>query len=62
MKLSSLDETCCEETGATLVKADDAKPMKLVSGKIKTNGIDQGIDTLLVPSSLTSQSINLPAF
>ncbi|KAH9785260.1 glutathione gamma-glutamylcysteinyltransferase [Citrus sinensis] len=59
MKLSLLDQTCRKETNLTLAKADGAKPMTLVSGKIRTNGIDQGIDMLLVPSSLTSQSRNL---
>lgn len=51
-QLSSLDETCCEETNVTLVKADGVKPMTLVSGKITTNGIEQGID-MLVPSFQT---------
>lgn len=59
MKLSLLDQTCRKETNLTLAKADGAKPMTLVSGKTRTNGIDQGIDMLLVPSSLTSQSGNL---
>ncbi|KAH9729222.1 glutathione gamma-glutamylcysteinyltransferase [Citrus sinensis] len=59
MKPSLLDQTCRKETNLTLAKADGAKPMTLVSGKTRTNGIDQGIDMLLVPSSLTSQSGNL---
>ncbi|GAY54752.1 hypothetical protein CUMW_159120 [Citrus unshiu] len=45
---SKLDETCSEEPNVTLVKVDGAKPMTLVSWKIKTGGIDQGIDMLLV--------------
>ena len=39
----------------TLVKVDGAKPMTLVSWKIKTGGIDQAIDMLLVLSSPTNQ-------
>ncbi|KAK9201458.1 hypothetical protein WN944_016661 [Citrus x changshan-huyou] len=51
-QLSSLDETCCKETNVALVKAGGVKPMTLVSGKITTNGLEQGID-MLVPSSQT---------
>ena len=50
-----LDETCCKEPDVTFVKADDPKPMTLVSWKVKAGGIDQGIDILLVPSSPTNQ-------
>ncbi|KAK9177924.1 hypothetical protein WN943_027114 [Citrus x changshan-huyou] len=52
---SKLDETCSEEPNVTLVKVDGAKPMTLVSWKIKTSGIDQGIDMLPVLSSPTNQ-------
>ena len=38
----------------TFVKADDPKPMTLVSWKVKAGGIDQGID-MLVLSSPTNQ-------
>ncbi|KAL9431147.1 hypothetical protein AB3S75_026357 [Citrus x aurantiifolia] len=48
-QLSSLDETCCKETN---VQAGGVSPMTLVSGKITTNGVEQGID-MLVPSSQT---------
>lgn len=57
MKLSLLDQTCRKETNLTLAKADGAKPMTLVSGKIRTNGIDQGIDMLLHGSFISNQSI-----
>ncbi|KAH9671316.1 MoCF biosynth domain-containing protein [Citrus sinensis] len=49
------DETCCKEPDVTFVKADDPKPMTLVSWKVKAGGIDQGIDILLVPSSPRNQ-------
>lgn len=51
-QLSSLDETCCKETNVVLVQAGGVSPMTLVSGKITTNGVEQGID-MLVPSSQT---------
>lgn len=58
VKPKSLDETCCKETNVTLVKADGAKPMTVVSGRIKTAVIRQGID-MVVPSSLINQLRNL---